>query len=687
MCFCFFIPAKWQSESPRPESFPFRNPGKKNDTVTFQQAFELAVEHHQSGRLAEAEAIYRQLLTVAPQDPNVLRLLGAIALHTGQLPAALDLCTRAIASDPAKSESYNELGNVHFIQGQFDLAMAAYRAALDKDPGSAEAHYNLGNTLTGAGQLPAAVAAYREAIRLQPNHARACNNLGAALFDLGQFAPAAEAYLAAIRLQPSHVKAHMNLGNALLRLEQSDAAIDALRTSIRMDPNDAYSYLNLGNAFKEQGRLAEALEAYQVALALAPGDAGMHSNLVYTSHFLPNLTPEALAEEHRHWQRRHAEPLAANVQPHDNERSPDRRLRVGYVSSDFCDHVVGRNLVPLFRHHDTQRFEIVCYSHGLRSDAMTARFRALATEWHKTNGLTDEQLAARIREDHIDILVDLNLHMAGSRLLVFARKPAPVQVTFAGYPGTTGLEAIDYRLTDSYLDPAGLNDEFYSEESIRLESFWCFVPDDDSPPVSTPPAMEKGFVTFGCLNAFSKVNDRVIELWSRVLGAVGGAHLLILSPLGEHRERMLLQFEQLGIARERVEFVRRMPRPHYLALYDRLDIILDTFPYNGHSTTLDALWMGVPVVSLAGKTTVSRGGLSILSNVGLPELVAYTDDAYVRITTELASDVPRLAALRATLRAKMQASVLMDAPRFARHIEAAYRTLWQRWCAEKKPSL
>jgi predicted O-linked N-acetylglucosamine transferase (SPINDLY family) len=297
--------------------------------------------------------------------------------------------------------------------------------------------------------------------------------------------------------------------------------------------------------------------------------------------------------------------------------------------------------------------------------------------------MTDEAVEQRIREDRVDVLVDLTLHMAQNRLLVFARKPAPVQVTFAGYPGTTGLSAIDYRLTDPYLDPPDFDDHCYAEESLRLaDTFWCYDPPSGEPAVNPLPALEKGYVTFGCLNNFCKINPVVLKLWAQVLKAVERSQIMVLAAEGSHRRQTLDLLGREGIASDRVTFVARQSGRKYLELYHRIDMGLDTFPYNGHTTSLDSFWMGVPVVSLAGQTAVGRGGLSILSNLGLTELAAHDCERYIGIAVDLANNRPRLAELRATLRQRLQDSPLMDAPRFARNVEAAYRAMWQRWCIQ-----
>ncbi|MGD0390476.1 MAG: hypothetical protein ABSC42_16145, partial [Tepidisphaeraceae bacterium] len=294
----------------------------------------------------------------------------------------------------------------------------------------------------------------------------------------------------------------------------------------------------------------------------------------------------------------------------------------------------------------------------------------------------DAQVAAQVREDQIDILVDLKLHTGENRLLIFAQKPAPVQATWLGYPGTSGLDTMDYRLTDPYLDPPGLDDACYSERSIRLpDTFWCYDPLANEPAVNAPPCLEKGFITFGCLNTFCKVNDALLTLWAGVLKALSNSRLLLLVPKGSARQRVLDRLGQEGIGPERVEFVARQSRPEYRKTYHRIDIGLDTVPCNGHTTNLDSFWMGVPVITLVGQTVAGRAGLSQLTNLGLLELIARTPDQYVQIATDLAGDLPRLGELRRTLRARMQTSPLMDGPRFARNVEAAYRQMWRNWCA------
>ena len=565
--------------------------------------------------------------------------------------------------------------------------MACYQRALQLRPGFAEVHNNLGNVFMDQGKPDEAATCYQRALQLKPGYADAHNNLGNVFKDRGKPDEAAECYQRALQLKPDYALAHYNLGVVWQDRSNLDEAVACYRQALKADPGYAEAHNNLGNALKDQGNLDEAVASFRLAVELKPDSHTAHSNLLYTLLFCPGYDSRAILEEHRLWNRRLAEPMARLIQPHPNDCDSHRRLRVGYVSPDFCDHAQAFFTVPLLSAHDHENFEVFCYADVARPDAITARLRPLADVWRDIAGLTDEQVARLVCQDRIDILVDLTMHMARNRLLVFARKPAPVQVSWLAYPGTTGLSTVDYRLTDPFIDPPGLHDHDYSEESIRLpDAFWCYDPLASEPAVSVLPVLGNGYITFGCFNNFCKVNDSVLKLWAQVLEAVDGSRLVLLAPPGSPRRRTLDLLERNGVDRDRVTFMAREPRPQYLERHHRIDIGLDTFPYNGHTTSLDAFWMGVPVVTLVGSTPVARAGLSLLTNLGLPELVATTREQFVSIAVALADDLPRLSELRLALRDRMQASPLMDAPHFARMVEAAYREMWRRWCAQQAPA-
>jgi predicted O-linked N-acetylglucosamine transferase (SPINDLY family) len=401
----------------------------------------------------------------------------------------------------------------------------------------------------------------------------------------------------------------------------------------------------------------------------------------------PDYDAAAIAREHRIWNDKFIRPNLGKIGPYDNERSPDRRLKIGYVSADFRNHPVGRFLLPLFANHDHQKFEIFCYSNVNPTDEFTDRLRPCADHWRNIRLLNDDAVAEQIRQDRIDILIDLALHTDGTKIMVFARKPAPVQANYLAYCSTSGLETMDYRLSDPYLDPVGGPEDCYVEKTIRLaHSYWCYEVHVNTPETNPPPMLQTGYVTFGCLNNYSKNSKKTWEAWHQLLKAVPKSRLVVYALKGSHRELAKERTAAAGIDAERLVFVGNAKTEEYFQQYLGIDIALDPFPYGGGTTTCDALWMGVPVVTLRGQTAVGRGGVSILSNIGLPELIADSPREYVQIAAQLAGDRKRLSELRGTLRQRMKDSPLTDGPQFAREVEAAYRQMWEQWC-EKQSEL
>ena len=648
--------------------------------LTIQQTFDLALRHHQAGQLQDAEQLYRQILIQEPTHAQATHLLGVIAHQVGRNNIAEDLIRRAIALNPNFPEAHSDLGKVLKETGQFDEAIAACRQAIALRPNYAEAYSNLGNALKEKGLLDESIAAYRQAIFIKPNYAEANYNLGTALKDKGQLDDSIAVYRQAIILRPNFPEAYTNLGNALQGNGQLDEAIVAYRQAIALRPDYAEAYSNLGLALKDRGELDEAIAAHRQAIVLKPDFAHAYDNLLFTLHYHPAYDAQAIAEEHRRWNRQHAQPLRKFIQPHLNDRNPDRRLRIGYVG-DLGDHPIGRFMLPLLSAHDHSVFEIFCYSQARAPDKMTAKLQAFADAWRSIVGNSDEQVAELIRQDKIDILVDLAMHSGGNRLPIFAHKPAPVQVTYLAYAAGTALNTIDYRLTDQYLDPTEADDRHYMEKSIRLTgTYWCYQQSVATEPVNQLPASHAGHITFACLNNFSKVTRVTLELWAKLLQMLPNARLLLYSPVGSHRVSLMQFLEDRGIAADRLELIARLSPEQYFQMYQRADIALDPFPFAGGTTTCDALWMGVPVVTLAGRTAVGRAGVSILSNAGLPEMIARSPEQYLQIAVDLATDLRRLAELRSTLRQRMERSELMDAPKFARNIEEVYRQIWRIWC-------
>jgi protein O-GlcNAc transferase len=705
--------------------------GTMGTSADIQQIFALGLQRHRSGDLREAESLYRQVLARQADHPDAIHLLGVIASQSGRHAEALELIGRAIAINPASAGDYysnyglalaglrrfdeaiaayekslalrpdlaaahSNLAEALLAKGRMNEAIGQFRVAIQLQPNFAEAHNQLGRVLAHKGELNAAIAAFHGAVLARPNWAEAHFNLGNVLFQKCDYVQAAAAYRRSIQIRPDGAEALVNLGKALNLMEQIDEAIECFKKALKMRPTDTNALNALGNAYKDIARLGEAMECYQRAVELDPDFLVADSNRVYSMYFDPAYSAQAIVKEARVWDRRHSPAPAAANHAFGHDRSPRRssaslaepRLRIGYVSAYFRNHCQALFTPGLFAHHDHKQFEIFCYADLSRPDLVTERLRPCADHWRLTTALSDQAAADMIGADRIDILVDLTMHMGDGRLGVFARRPAPVQVCWLAYTGTTGLSAIEYRLTDPYLDPPGQHEDHYSETCVRLpHTFWCYEPlgmelePNQLRDIGPLPALQNGHITFGCLNNFSKINDVVLDLWSKVMTALPQSRLRLLAPPGSARLGVLQRLGSHGIDADRIEFVGRQGRARYLNELHRIDLCLDTFPCNGHTTSLDSLWMGVPVVSRVGPTAMGRAGWSQLSNLGLTELAAWSDEEFVKTAVDLASDLPRLSELRRTLRQRLAASPIMDAPRFARDVEAAFRHMWRQWTA------
>lgn len=639
--------------------------------------------YRQQGDVVQAEEAYRRALAAQPAHASALANLATLLQTRGHLDEAVALLREAVVAEPGVAAHRVNLGVALAEQREHAEATAVLEQARALDPQHADAAYNLASVLHAQGRREEARAHYLSAIALAPAHADAHNNLGNLLKELGDHEAAAAAFESAIRARPGFVAAYNNAGSLARALGRMDDAEARYRAALAADPRHSASWNNLGNVLKDTGALDEALDCYRRALDCDPHNVVAHSNLAYGLTFQTE-DGYAVLDECKRFAARHEAPLLAGAPSHANRRDPHKRLRVGYVSADFRDHCQSLFTAPLFAHHDHEAFEIVCYSSVVRPDTFTQRIAGWADVWRDVRTLDDAQLAQTVRDDGIDILVDLTMHMADGRPLLFARQPAPVQVAWLAYPGTTGSRAIGYRLTDPWLDPAGDPhvDSQYSERSVRLpDSFWCYDPHSSVPPVEPSPQRPGEQFTFGCLNNPCKLTDRTLGMWPPVMRAVPEARLVLMAPSGRVRERLAARLAAHGIDMRRVVFRAFRPREQYLETYREIDLALDTFPYNGHTTSLDALWMGVPVVTRVGRSVVGRGGLSQLANLGLTELAASTDEQFVRLAVELAHDTPRLATLRASLRPRMTQSPLMDGARFAANVERAYRQMWTQWCA------
>jgi len=640
---------------------------------------EQAIKHHRAGRLAEAVGLCERLLLEDPAEPFALDLLGQAALQQGDAGRAEAFFARAVAARPGLASYQLNHGLALRRAGRPEEALAAFARARALDPRLAEAPHQAGNLLKSTGRYAEAAAALREAVRLAPKNAAAWLNLGVACLESKALEEAVKAFQRALKLEPGRAEAHNILGHALSLAGRSLQAEAAFKAALRLQPGFAPAHDNLGRLCRSTGRLSEAVAHYRAAIASQP-DPYTHSNLLFALNFLPDIPPGEMLAEHRRWQDTYAAPLSRRPARPPTGRPGGRRLRVGYISPDFAHHAVAYFIEPVLANHDRERCEVFCYASVAQPDHVTGRLRRHAEHWRDIARLDDETAAEVIRADDLDLLVDLAGHTARHRLLVLARRPAPVQATWIGYPNTTGLDAIDYRITDAISDPPGQTEAYHSEKLLRLPTaFSCYRPDDEAPPVNELPAATHPGVTFASLNQFAKVTPAVVALWSRILQAVPESRLLLKVPGRsdpDATKHILQAFAETGVGPARlILHGDRLPTAAHLSLYHRVDIALDPFPYNGTTTSCEALWMGVPVLTLAGRTHVARVGASLMTHLGLPDWIAASEEEYLARALAAATDCARLAALRSSLRERMRVSPVGDAPAFTRSLEEAYARL------------
>ncbi|MAE64859.1 MAG: hypothetical protein CMJ18_11375 [Phycisphaeraceae bacterium] len=632
-------------------------------------------------RLDDAVACYEQAIRLKPDHASAHHNLAVARLKQQRFDDAVRCCREAIRYQPGYAKAHFHLGCAQKALGHTSDALASFQTAVQHDDGDARAHPQLGLLRAAGGDLSGAEKSFQAAIGADRNMVESIRGLG----DVYAKQRRLDAAEACYRRLPESADVLNELGSALRGQGRLTEAITCYRRALADDAGFVAARQNLANAFMDAGDLDEAIDAFRETLRIRPGYADAHSAMLFCMNHRPSIDPQELLGAHRDWASRHANPGDAPVRL-DNEPDPQRRLRVGYVSPDFREHVVARFFEPILTNHDPEQVEAILYAQVEIEDEVSRKLKRLAGAWCPTGAMSDAELAARIRQDRVDVLVDLAGHTGGARLGAFAHRPAPVQVTYLGYPNTTGVDTIDYRLTDGVADPDD-QDRWYVEKLVRLPlGFLCFAPPSTGePPVMAPAFESAGHVTFGSFNRLSKINDEVVALWSRVLQSVEGSLLHVKSlSLNDPaiRQRMHERFERHGIARDRIVLLEYVHgRREHLATYGPIDIALDTLPYAGTTTTCEALWMGIPTVTQASEAHVGRVGMSVLHQVGLADLAAPSGDEFVRITTELAGDTDRLATLRRTLRDRMMASPLGDGVTVTRSIEDAYRTMWRTWCA------
>lgn len=576
----------------------------------------------------------------------------------------------------SRVEKLMQQGQAAHRAGQPEQARRCYEKILETEPAHLDARYLLGTLFAEQGRYAQAQRHLEAASRLAPGSPYVHNNLGNVLLISGQFDAAEQAFRSALRAAPEMPEPLINLGNLLVKKGALEEAIEVARRAIALRPDQAAAQVTLANALKDQGRVAEAMPHYRRAAELAVGNTVTQSNLLLAMNYDPGVSRADIRRAHCGWGDRFPAP-GARPSPSGGDR-----LRVGYISPDFCRHPVGYLIEPVLAAHDRSQFEVFVYSDTATADGMTTRLRRHADHWRDLQGLGNDRAAALIAVDRLDVLVELAGHSAANRLAMLSRRLATVQASYLGYPATTGLPSIDFVITDRGLDPSEEDQVFYRETLWRLDRpCFCFRPDEEFPAVGPLPALGRGALTFGSFNALGKISGAVIDLWASVLQALPRATLLMqaraFSDPGSRR-RVVDRFGERGVEPGRLETHGFSSLAEHLALFHRTDICLDTFPWNGHMTTLDSLWMGVPVLTLAGDRRAARMGASIMGELGLREFVASSPEDFVAKAVALAGRLDVLAELRASLRGRLESSALADGASLARALEGAFRAMRER---------
>jgi protein O-GlcNAc transferase len=674
-------------------------------------AFVAAVSRHQAGDVASAAQQYNAILQSHPSHAPSLCNLGTIHVRNNQLQDAVNCYNLALAAEPGYPDAHFNLGNLYRRTNQLLEAEEQYRHCLANKPDHGSAAFNLGLVLSAIGNTEGAVecfrlvakleptnaegfsrlgdsllrcgrfvdgiAAFRRAIELKPTDPRGFYNLGLALSNAGEINEAAECIQKALKANPSYAEAHNALGLNLEAQGRKDDALFHYQKAVELKPDLADAWSNMGTNLAEQGRSEEAIKCLRESLRIRPMAPAIHSNLLLLLNYSSHLELEAIRDEHFAWAERFAGPTpdaAKPLPPYD----PTRKLRIGYMSGDYRHHTVAGFIEQLLTHHDREQFEVFAYATNTRSDEVTEKFKTLADHWRPLVGQTDEQAFKRIQFDRIDILVDISGHTAGNRLLIFAARPACVQALVFGYPNTTGMRAIDYRITDPVSDPPEALDHLYAEKLLHLPGVaWVYRPPENAPPVGPLPAASSRMFTLGCMNNPAKISEACLQAWINILKRVPGTRLMLLAGQSQAGSKRLLdRFMQAGVLRDRVEMMMRVSKEQYLSVYNQFDVTLDPFPYNGGVTTADSLFMGVPVITLAGRNYVSRQGVMVNSLLELDEFTADSPETLPELVKDWMGRRAELAQLRAGLRDRLLRSPLTDGPNYVRELEQALRKAW-----------
>ncbi len=708
-----------------------KKPAKSSSMAALQTLLSQAVQLHQSGFMVQAEALYRQILSTHARHIDALHLLGMLCVQTGRADEGVALIQQAVQLNGMVPAMHSNLGNALMAVGRHQEAVAAYNKAIAQQPAFADAHCNKGNALrelqrpaqaieaydkaialnpqlpeawsnrgnalSDLGRHAQAISSFDRALALRPQYAQAWNNRGAALSELGQFDEALKSYAQALSLQPDDPEALNNQGHTLREAGQLQASVASFRQALSARPHYLDALSNLGVTLQDLGQQDEAIASLRQVLAMQPDHVRARSNLLFSLSFAPDVSPQAYLDEARLFgQQAIARAGAAAASPSSSPATwlcapgagTQRPLRVGFVSGDLRHHPVGFFMEGLLNHLDPAKVQAIAFSTRAQPDALGQRLQARCAGWHAIGGLNEAAAAALVREQAVDVLVDLAGHTAGNMLGVFAHRPAPVQVSWLGFLASTGLPTMDWVLADAITVPPGQEGQF-TEQVWRLPvTANCFTPPADSPALQVRPlpALSQGHITWGCTQNPAKINDLALQAWGRILQAVPGSRLRIQNQLLDHasgREAFLLRLQAQGVDTQRVDLVGSISgREAHLGALGDADIALDTFPYPGITTTCEALWMGVPTITLAGQSLLSRQGASLMSVVGLSEWVAQDVGDYVARAARLASDVKALSALRQGMRERVQGTPLFNPSLFAPHWQEALLGLYQAGMAQ-----
>nr|CAX46402.1 putative SPINDLY protein [Rosa lucieae] len=662
--------------------------------------YNLGVVYSEMMQFDTALTCYEKAALERPMYTEAYCNMGVIYKNRGDLESAIACYERCLAVSPnfeiAKNNmaiALTDLGTKVKLEGDIDQGIAYYKKALYYNWHYADAMYNLGVAYGEMLKFDMAIVFYELAFHFNPHCAEACNNLGVIYKDRDNLDKAVECYQMALSIKPNFSQSLNNLGVVYTVQGKMDAAASMIEKAIIANPTYAEAYNNLGVLYRDAGNISMAIDAYEQCLKIDPDSRNAGQNRLLAMNYIHEGQDDKLFVAHRDWGRRFMR-LSSQHTSWDNLKDPERPLVIGYVSPDYFTHSVSYFIEAPLAHHEYAKYKVVVYSAVVKADAKTIRFRDKVLKkggiWRDIYGIDEKKVASIVREDKIDILVELTGHTANNKLGTMACRPAPVQVTWIGYPNTTGLPAIDYRITDSLADSPDSKQK-HVEELVRLpECFLCYTPSPEAGPVSPTPALSNGFITFGSFNNLAKITPKVLQVWARILSAIPNSRLVVkCKPFScdSVRERFLSTLEQLGLEPLRVDLLPLILLNYdHMQAYSLMDISLDTFPYAGTTTTCESLYMGVPCVTMAGSVHAHNVGVSILSTVGLGNLIAKNEEEYVQLAVQLASDITALSNLRMSLRDLMSRSPVCDGPKFTLGLESAYRNMWGRYCKGDVPS-